>query len=489
MKNKDITASIMSESAAALQKAMASNDEEAIKQAWAAFQMAIKDTVKAELEADNTDAADAAAMAARGVRQLTAEERNYWNKVIEASKSKDFKNAIDNIDVAFPETIIEDVYKELKNEHPLLARISFQNVSVLTKWILSDHSTSSAVWGKINSEITEEIEGALKEIDLTLGKLTAFTAIPMDMLELGPVFVDAYVRKLLVAGLAIGLENGIVNGKGVGGEPIGLIRDIHVGVSVNSTTGYPSKTAVAVTSLDPATYGALCATLAKTEKGNDRVIPKVQLLVNQTEYLTKILPATTALGLNGTYINDIFPYPTEVIVSNSVADSKAILALLDEYFMGIGGEKDGTLTASDDFKFLEDARTYKIKLHGNGRAYDNTCALLLDISDLAPLFYPVDVKRGSVGIDGVVETTDALYNVSLKVSPAASASVSIVDAGSVGVGTCVVDTETGVVTIPKLKNGSYTATISASDYTTQTVTFNVMGRDVAIADVTLVSSL
>lgn len=482
MKNKDIHSSIMAESSAALQKALASGDEALITKAWADFQNAIKESVKADLDADATGTADAAAMTARGVRQLTSEEREYWNKVIEASKSSDYKNAIDDIDVAFPETILVDVYKELTDDHPLLSAVSFQNVSILAKWILSDHSTSSAVWGKINSEITEEIEGALKEIDLTLGKLTAFAAIPMDMLDLGPAFVDAYIRKLLVEGLAIGLENGIINGTGVGGEPIGMIRDIHEGVSVNSTTGYPAKEAIAITDLGPATYGTLCGIMAKTEAGHNRRIPKVSLIVNQYDYLTKIMPATTVLGLSGNYVNNNFPYPTDVIISNAVAEKKAILSLPDEYFMGIGGSKNGTLTYSDEFKFLEDARTFKIKLHGNGRAYDNTCALLLDITNLEPLYVPV-------GVSGVVKTTDALFNVSMKVSPAASASVSIVDAGSASVGTCTVDTETGIVTIPKLKNGTYTATISASDYTTQTVTFNVMGKDVAIADVTLVSSL
>lgn len=479
MMNKDFTKSAMSEAAAEMQKAMSEGNEENIRAAWEGFQLAVKNAVKAEIDAESADTNDAQVMAGRGVRQLTNEERTYWNKVIAASKSRDYKNAIDNIDVSFPETIIEDVYREISDKHPLLSAVNYQNVSVLTKWILSDHTNNAAVWGEINGQITEEIEGALKKIDLQLCKLSAFAVVPMDMLELGAEFIDRYIRTLLVESISIGLEYGIVKGTGHN-EPIGLIRDIHEGVSVSSTEGYPKKEAIAVTSFDPATYGALCAQLAVSEKGNPRTVPTVTLIVNQYDYFTKIMPATTVLTGSGTYVNNIFPHPTEVIVSNALSNGEAILCLLSEYFLGIGGNKNGVLSYSDEFKFLEDARTYKIKLHGNGRAYDDTCALLLDISGLTPAYVPVSVK-------GNVYTTDALFNVSLKVDPK-DATVAIVDSDNVSIGTCTVDEATGVVSIPAIKNGTYTATISATGYTSQTVTFSVMGRDVALADVTLVES-
>lgn len=392
MKNKDIFAAKQKEAAAALSTAMQSGDEEQIKKAWEGFAEAVKVAVKAEVEAEGVETNDAQALASRGVRQLTSDERKYWEKFIEASKSANFKQAIENIDVAFPETIIEDVFKEITEKHPLLAAVNFQNVSILTKWILSDHNTNAAVWGEINGEITEEIKGALKKIDLVQNKLSSFAFIPQDMLELGPVFVDRYIRALLVESIALGLEYGIVKGKGVN-EPIGLIRDIHTGVSISETEGYPAKTAVKITSFEPVEYGNLLAELAVSEKGNPRVVPEVTLICNQHDYFKKIMPATTVLGMDGTYKRDLFPYPTKVIVSNALANNEAIVCLLDEYFFGLGGSKNGVLTYDDSFKFLEDLRTYKIKLHGNGRAYDNTCALLLDTTDLQPAYI-------TVGMDG-----------------------------------------------------------------------------------------
>lgn len=388
MKNYDITKAAMKEAAAALHTAMQSADEDAIKKAWEGFAEAVKVAVQAEIETETTTNSDAQALASRGVRMLTADERKYWDAFIKASKASDVKAAIANIDVSFPETIIEDVFKEITETHPLLAAVNFQNVSILTKWILSDHSSNAAVWGEINGEITKEIEGALKKIDLITNKLSAFAIVPLDMLELGAEFIDRYIRALLVEAIALGLEYGIVKGTGVN-EPIGLIRDIHEGVSYSSTDGYPAKTAEKVTSFEPAAYGALCAKLAVSEKGNPRVVPTVTLICNQYDYFTKIMPATTVMGLDGEYRNNRFPHPTNVIVSNALANGEAVLCLLDEYFFGLGSNKQGTITYDDSFKFLEDARTYKIKLHGNGRAYDNTCALLLDITDLQEAYVPI----------------------------------------------------------------------------------------------------
>lgn len=398
MKNYDMTKAAQKEAAAGIYKAMQSGDEEAIKKAWEAFQFAVIEAVKADVETETAETAEAQALATRGVRMLTPDERKYWNAFIEASKAGNYKQAINNIDVSFPETIVEDVFREITETHPLLAAVNFQNVSVLTKWILSDHSSNAAVWGEINGAITEEIEGALKEINLVTNKLSSFAVVPLDMLELGAEFIDRYIRALLVESIALGLEYSIVMGTGHN-EPIGLARDIHEGVSVSSTDGYPLKTAVKVSALDPVKYGELCAELAVSEAGNPRVVPEVTLIVNQHDYFKKIMPATTVLGANGTYVNNIFPHPTKVIVSNALANNAAILCLLDEYFFGLGSNKQGTMSYSDEFKFLEDARTYKIKLHGNGRAYDNTCAILLDITDIEPAYLPVTVHGGTVTTD------------------------------------------------------------------------------------------
>ena len=116
------------------------------------------------------------------------------------------------------------------------------------------------------------------------------------------------------------------------------------------------------------------------------------MIVNQVDYLTKIMPATTLLNTNGAYVKDVFPFPTEVVISNEVETGKAILCLPNEYFMAMGGAKEGVIEYSKDFQFLDDATTYKIKTYGNGKCTDNTCSLLLDISGLEEAVIYTKVK-------------------------------------------------------------------------------------------------
>lgn len=228
------------------------------------------------------------------------------------------------LDGGMPETVIEDVFRELTEQHPLLNRINFQNVRYLTRWILNDHTKQTALWGPINSEITKEIESSFKEISLTLCKLTAYAVIPMDMLELGPVYLDNYIRTILRESLYCALEQAIISGTGHE-QPIGLDRDIHKGVSVNEETGYPQKTAVKIKGFTPQEYGNVLATLAVSESGRMRSFDQVTMVCNMVDYLTKIMPATTVLNAAGAYSKDVFPFPTEVIRSNELTTGKAIL--------------------------------------------------------------------------------------------------------------------------------------------------------------------
>lgn len=383
------------EAVAALQSALQSGNEEEGKKAWGQVIDAITEKVKTDFEMYSTDTN---VLAQRGYRQLTSEETEFYQNLAKAGKASDPKQAFTdliNTDGGMPETIIEDVYRDLLEEHPLLDKITFQNVKYLTKWLLNDHTRQKAAWGQINGEITQEIESAFRGVEITLLKLTAYAVIPQDMLDLGPSFLDNYIRTILKEALYVALEKAIVSGSGKD-EPVGLNRDIHEGVDFSTSTGYPEKTAIQVTNFLPANYGPLVAKLAVTEKGRMRSFDEVLMICNQVDYLNKIMPATTTLTTGGTYARDLFPFPTEVVRSNEVKTGQAILCLPEEYFFGLGESKDGKIEYSDEFKFLQDARTYKIKLHGNGRPYDNTVAIVLDISKLDPAYVVVKTAESTV---------------------------------------------------------------------------------------------
>lgn len=373
--------------------AMKSGDEEAISKAWESLHDSIAKQVKADFE-DLQQSHDAAVLAQRGYRQLTSKETKWYQKVIAALKSNDPKQAFttiigsDNEEDLMPTTIIEDVYRNLQEEHPLLKAINFQYVGYITKWILNDHSAQNAVWGKITDEIIKEITSSFKVIDVDQNKLSAYAIIELGMLDLGPTFLDGYIRAVLSEAIMAGLEIAIVSGTGVN-EPIGLIKDIHEGVSWSSTTGYPDKTKEAITGFTPEKYGAVLAKLAVTESGHKRKFTKVGLICNQIDYLTKVMPATTVLNANGSYVSNLFPFPTDVYVSNALDDGDAVLFLENEYFLGMGGSKNGVIEYSDEYKFLEDQRVFKVKQYGAGRAFDNTSAVYLDISGLQPAYITV----------------------------------------------------------------------------------------------------
>lgn len=418
--------SMITDAAAALQAAFTAEDStpEIVQAAFDKFGQAIAATVQADFESAN---GDRNILAQRGFRQLTAPEQKYYEQIIKAGKASNPKQAYEGLldDKVMPMTVIEDVYKDLVQEHPLLAKINFQSVAYLTRWILNDHTVQTAVWGEINSQITQQITSAFRTVEITQCKLSAYAVIEKDMLDLGPVFLDNYIRTFLKEALATALENAIASGSGHN-QPIGLDRDIHQGVSVNSSTGYPQKTAVELTSFMPKEYGAVLAQLAETEVwytnttgaitpastaanadgsaksgytkhgGNVRSFDQVTLICNQKDYLSKIMPATTVLNAAGAFTNNIFPFPTEVIRCNAVATGEAILCLPEEYFFGIGTSKDGTLEFSDEYKFLEDQRVFKIKMHGMGKAWDNTVAILLDISNLEEAY--VYIKAADVNV-------------------------------------------------------------------------------------------
>ena len=373
--------------------AMKSGDEANIQEAWNEFHNSVVEQVKADF-ADLQESKDATVLAQRGYRQLTSKETAWYQKVIDALKSTNPKQAFtaiigsDNEDDLMPTTIIEDVYKHLRDEHPLLKAINFQYVGYITKWILNDHSAQNAVWGKITDEIIKEITSSFKVIDIDQNKLSAYAIIELGMLDLGPTFLDGYIRAVLAEAIFAGLEAAIVGGTGVN-MPVGLKKDIHEGVSFSSTTGYPDKEKIPVKSFSPAEYGALIARMAITESGRRRKFTEVGMIVNMVDYLTKVMPATTVLNAEAKYVNNLFPFPTTVYISNEVEDGEAIVFLKNEYFMGMGGSKNGVIEYSDEYKFLEDQRVFKVKQYGAGRAFDNTSALYLDISNLDPAYITV----------------------------------------------------------------------------------------------------
>lgn len=381
------TTATYNEKVKALLTSMKDGDETQVQDALKGWMEEIQNNIRADFE-QYQETHDQSILDRRGIHALTSEETKFYNALIESVRDKKVLNAT-NAGPALPVTVVERVLESVKKDHPLINAINPTVVGTITKILKRKGKLAKAVWGEITDEIKTEIKGDLAVADLVAAKLTAFLLLSQDYIELGPTWLDAYVRQCLEEALALGIEDGVINGTGVK-QPVGLIRDIHEGVSFSTTTGYPEKTPVVVKSFDPKTYGELIAKMSKTEAGESRVITKVILVVNPTDYFQKVMPSTTVLTASGAYVSDVFPFATEVFQSAAVAEGKAVLFVEKSYIFELATRnKDGEILSSDEYKFLEDFRTYKIRLLGTGIAEDNTCALLLDISGLSPLYLTV----------------------------------------------------------------------------------------------------
>lgn len=390
MKAKDIAQEENKEIMQKISQAVKEGDEEAFASAFAEFARGIEENIMKEAR-ELAQVTDANILASRGVRQLTSEETKYYDALIRAMKAHNPKQALADLDVVMPKTTIDAVFDDLAESHPLLDAVNFNNTSGLIEMIVNTNEAELATWDVLTAEIVKELTSGFKKVNMSLNKLSAFLPVGKAMLDLGPVWMDKYVRTILTEAIYNGLENAIICGTGKN-EPIGMTRQVGEGVTVTGGV-YPEKETVTVESLDPVAYGTLLSTLTKTEKGNARTVTHVIMIVNPTDYLTKIMPATTIRSADGRYVSDVFPFPTTVIQSKYVAENRMIVGIGQRYFAGIGTAKSGKIEYSDEYRFLEDERVYLTKLYGHGEPLDNNAFLYCDITNLAPAVQRVEVIK------------------------------------------------------------------------------------------------
>lgn len=351
--------------------------------------------------------------AARGERVLTNKELAYYNKLGERMKAKDPREVMTDIDLVMPETIFTQIFDDLRTRHPLLSRIQFQNTNGVSRFLLSMNPYQRAAWGKLCAEIIQELTSGFREVDATLLKLSAFIPMCKAMLDLGPEWLDRYIREILYEALANGLEWGIVNGSGKD-EPIGMIRQVGDDVSVTGGE-YPKKNPISITSFSMATMGNLASILAANPNGQSRTVNDLIMLVNPQDDYQKVAPATRILTPQGEYVSTM-PYNVDVIPSAAVSRGEAVFGSARLYLGLVGMAKDGRIEYSDEYRFLEDERIYLIKTYANGMPADNNAFLVLDISGLQPASYKVTVD--TPGAPSAEARLSSLKIGSLRLSPA-----------------------------------------------------------------------
>ena len=321
---------------------------------------------------------DVATLAQRGVRSLTSVERDYYNKLIEALDSADPRQAITGLDVTIPQTVFDTVFEDLAQDFPILKHVDFMYTPANVKMIYNKQGMQKATWGALTAGITTQLAGEVAAVETGKHNLSAYIYVSKPMLKLGAEWIDRYVRVILKDALAFGLEDGFVNGTGKS-EPIGMIRNLAGGTDADGK--YSAKVASKLTDFSIPKLGAQIAKL-KVHATDRRRPARGLFFAYSPDDEVKVLAARKVLGPMG-YI-DVVPYAIDFVECASLAAGKAILGISKQYLGTIAGSEEGELEFSDEYKFLEQNRTYAIHMLGNGLPKDNTSFVVLDIDDLAP---------------------------------------------------------------------------------------------------------
>ncbi|MED4589427.1 MULTISPECIES: phage major capsid protein [Priestia] len=320
----------------------------------------------------NSEMLDRSILQQRGQNVLTSEETKFFNAVVQDGGFKD--------DSILPETTQERIFEELVTEHPLLGALGLQDLGAVTKFIYSD-ATKAYAWGELFGDIRGQVNAAFREESIGQLKLTAFAAIPNDMLELGPVWVERFVRTVLIESYTVGLEFGFVNGGGaVVSQPVGLMKN------VDPTTGaITTKESSGTLTFAPSQYGETVAgelyevvkALSTNAKGKARkVLNKIVMVVNPIDAIG-VQARNTIQTANGQWVMAL-PYNIQVVESEEVPVGKAVFFVKGEYLAAIaGGYK---LKKFDQTLAIEDATLYTIKQFANGKPKDNKTALVYDLN-------------------------------------------------------------------------------------------------------------
>jgi len=321
----------------------------------------------------NTQMADNTVLQSRGQNVLTNEEYKFFNAVVEEGGFKE--------EDTLPETTQERVFQDIVESHPLLQAIGIQNLGAVTEFIYSDPE-GAAVWGPLFGGIQGQLNTAFRSESISQSKLTAFIPISNDMLQLGPNWVERYVRTILVEAMKIGLEKGYVAGNGQD-QPIGLLK------KVNADTGAVSdKTAAGTLTFSPGrtTINELKGVVEKLstrhvngEKKVRNVAGKVVMVVNPFDSFS-IQANSTTQNANGVYVTSL-PFNPQQVTSQFVPQGKALFFVRGEYIAAVGGGRQ--IKKFDQTMALEDATLYTAKQFATGKPVDNDAAQVYNL-DLAP---------------------------------------------------------------------------------------------------------
>lgn len=354
---------------------MQADDVKAQEEAFTNFaeglQNAIIEDVRNEARAQSNEARDESVLINRGtMKALTSAEKKYFNAVIE-------RKGFEGVEEIFPKTIITEVFKNLKEEHPLLAKIDMQNTSGLVQMIYANPNAATAFWGPICEDIKQVILSGLKVVDAKASRLSGFIPVCKGMLELGENWLAEYVIQMLSEIMAASLELAVVAGTGKN-EPIGMMKKL----SGATDSVYPDKDKVTLADLKPETLAGIRAAMAEAKTDSSNVC----VFVNPKTYWAKVFSALAFRTDSGEWVHDRLATGEEIVESYAVPDDILIIGDPKNYLLAVAGE-----TRAEKYTetlAIEDMDLYILKFYGSGVPKDKNAFFVADISGVKGVTVP-----------------------------------------------------------------------------------------------------
>lgn len=313
----------------------------------------------------NESMVDRSIMQSRGANVLTSEEMKFFNAVVEEGGFKSTET--------LPKTTQERIFDDLVENHPFLQHIGLENLGAVTEFIYGDPE-GAAVWGPLFDGIKGQLNATFRKDSISQLKLTAFIPLANDMLKLGPVWVERYVRTMITEAMKVGLERGFVAGTGKN-EPIGLLKNPS-GSVVNGV--YPDKKPVGTLTFEPGrkTINELKGVVKLLAKklnadGSDADRPKniagkVVMVTNPFDTFD-IQANATIQNAAGVYVTSL-PFNPILTESVFVPQGKVLFFVKGQYVAAMSGTEP--IKKYEETLALEDATVYIAKQYATGKPKD-----------------------------------------------------------------------------------------------------------------------
>lgn len=281
-------------------------------------------------------------------------------------------------EVVFPETTVDQIFKDMVKNHQFLQLLKLQNTGLRLKFLKSDPK-GAAKWGKVNGGIQGQLTATFSDEDATQSKLTAFVAVPNDVLEYGAPWIKTFVVTQIQEAFAAALEEAFLTGDGKD-KPIGLNRDVSENVSVTAGQYPEKKSAGTLTFKDAKTaiteLKNVVKALSKKENGETFVARGKVVLALQPGASLDVEAAATMQNVNGQWVYAL-PFGIQTVESEYVPEGKVIAFVPERYDAFVSGGVE--IKEFDQTLALEDGHLYTAKRFAYGKAEDDNAAKVYDL--------------------------------------------------------------------------------------------------------------